>query len=71
MFEKFKTARQFFRLLQVIETKKVFELVDKEVDPTKEPLKSLNAQILVYEKFKKLLDLDLLIFKDLVGEGII
>ena len=67
MFKKYGVGRKFLNLLQEIESRRIYTLNGIEVDPELEPLKDLKAKIYLLEKFRQLIDLDLIILDDLIG----
>ena len=65
--EKYRVSRKLYDVISKIEIKKIFDLVNEEVDPEAEPLKTLKAQILSLHKIRDLTFLELAGLRDLLG----
>lgn len=66
-FQKYQVSRRLSEIIQTIETKKIFDVVQEEVDPEAEPLAAVKSQILSLEVYQKLLHVELLGLRDLLG----
>ena len=68
MFNKYGAGRKFIYFLQTLETARIQYLNGVEVNIEEEPLRDLKATIYNLEKFRKLIDLDLIVLNDLYGD---
>ncbi len=66
-FLRYQVSRRLSEVIQTIESKKIFDLVQAEVDPEAEPLATIKAQIVALDVYKKLLHIELLGLRDLLG----